>query len=188
MRETKVCITCGKIFERRYTQPKHRFETQMFCSNRCRAHTLKNDIMSILSRLDKSVSSDQPTECWSWTRGLSSDGYGIVRYNGGSMKLVHKIVYEHWFGPVPKGYELDHLCRRRDCANPYHLEAVPHAVNVKRGEVGKNSRDKTHCPQGHPYSGDNVYVSPSNRRHCRICVRENKRRYLLRLKEQSQHA
>lgn len=37
---------------------------------------------------------------------------------------------------------------------------------------------KTHCPQGHPYSGDNLYISPSDGgRSCRICMRESGRRY-----------
>lgn len=29
---------------------------------------------------------------------------------------------------------------------------------------------KTHCPQGHPYSGDNLYVSRSGDRQCRSCL------------------
>lgn len=32
------------------------------------------------------------------------------------------------------------------------------------------NRAKTHCPQGHPYSGDNLYVHPDGRhRACRTC-------------------
>lgn len=30
-------------------------------------------------------------------------------------------------------------------------------------------RAKTHCKQGHPFSGDNLYISPVGRRGCRIC-------------------
>jgi hypothetical protein len=30
---------------------------------------------------------------------------------------------------------------------------------------------KTHCPQGHEYTEDNVYYSPDGGRHCRICMR-----------------
>lgn len=31
------------------------------------------------------------------------------------------------------------------------------------------NRDKTHCPKGHPYSGDNLYVRPNGKRECRQC-------------------
>src|SRR6188474_1286654 len=28
---------------------------------------------------------------------------------------------------------------------------------------------KTHCPQGHPYAGENLYVNPRGKRLCKIC-------------------
>jgi len=40
--------------------------------------------------------------------------------------------------------------------------------------TGQTSRLKTHCPQGHPYSGDNLYQY-GKFRHCRKC-RNAKRR------------
>lgn len=30
---------------------------------------------------------------------------------------------------------------------------------------------KTHCPQGHPYSGENLYINPNGNRVCRECAR-----------------
>lgn len=40
---------------------------------------------------------------------------------------------------------------------------------------------RTHCPQGHPLSGDNLYVPPGvNARHCRTCKNERKRRNRLK--------
>jgi hypothetical protein len=46
---------------------------------------------------------------------------------------------------------------------------------------------RSHCPKGHPLSGDNIYTSPrGNRKECRICRREraqhNTRAYLARKK------
>ena len=35
---------------------------------------------------------------------------------------------------------------------------------------------RTHCPQGHPYSGDNLYVKPTGSRECRTCHRDYERR------------
>ena len=80
------------------------------------------------------------------------------------------------FGEVPKGLQLDHLCRVRDCVNPYHLEAVTQQENILRGESAsaKHAR-KTHCINGHPLSGDNLYLRPDRGdragRACRECQR-----------------
>lgn len=34
---------------------------------------------------------------------------------------------------------------------------------------------KTHCPKGHPYSGDNLHISPNGARVCRQCGRDRRR-------------
>lgn len=36
---------------------------------------------------------------------------------------------------------------------------------------------KTHCPQGHPYSGDNLRLKKSGGRECRTCQRSQKLKY-----------
>ena len=53
--------------------------------------------------------------------------------------------------------------------------------NASRGAAARN-RNKTHCPQGHPYAGSNLIVR-SGARYCRVCQRENKRKYRRRQKE-----
>lgn len=40
---------------------------------------------------------------------------------------------------------------------------------------GDFNRHKTECPQGHPYSGDNLYVAPNGWRYCRTCLNHNQR-------------
>lgn len=51
-----------------------------------------------------------------------------------------------------------------------HLpDAAPH-----RRRTGVN-KDKTHCPAGHEYAGDNLYVSPRGGRMCRTCRSAQKR-------------
>jgi len=60
-----------------------------------------------------------------------SDGYTRIHRDG---KLYMGHVY-YWIqinGPLPDGYELDHLCRNRSCVNPEHMEPVPHKENIRR--------------------------------------------------------
>lgn len=47
------------------------------------------------------------------------------------------------------------------------------------GSASDWHRLKTHCPQGHPYSGENLYIASGGRRVCRTCQRHHGRRYYL---------
>ena len=113
--------------------------------------------------------------CHVWP-GMKWKGYGKASY-GGSTSPVHKLLWEAENGPVPEGLELDHLCRNRACANLTHLEVVTRKENVRRGKAGVNQKVKTHCPRGHAYVGENLYIRPTvGFRECRECKRERKRR------------
>lgn len=43
---------------------------------------------------------------------------------------------------------------------------------------GEYNSAKTHCPQGHPYSGENLYLNSRGRRGCRECRRVQCREWL----------
>jgi hypothetical protein len=109
--------------------------------------------------------------CWIWQGRLhAQEGYGVL-----GSRMAHRISYEALIGEIPPGLDLDHLCRVRPCVNPEHLEPVTRRENLMRSSIAPaavNSR-KTHCPQGHPYSGPNLYVLPGTRkRYCRACMAE----------------
>lgn len=89
----------------------------------------------VLSRL-----STPDVGCWEWQGPLNSAGYGYVRAEGRIWRS-HRVMYEHFVGPIPAGLDLDHLCRNRRCARPDHLEAVTHQENMRRGYWGT----KSHC-------------------------------------------
>ena len=122
--------------------------------------------LSIADRIDASG------DCWQWTGYTDRDGYGKVYHNGGQ-KLTHRLVWETLVGPIPEDMEIDHLCRVRACVNPDHLEPVTHAENMRRG----SRASRTQCRQGHPLSGDNLYVPSRGGRVCRECNRQAVRRY-----------
>lgn len=123
--------------------------------------------------------------CWLWTGLINADGYGAMRVGSRTDSTrrtisTHRLSYELLVGAIPDGLEIDHLCRVHNCVNPTHLEPVTHAENMRRGiaciagprAAGQKQRAKTHCPKGHPYSGDNVHVTPRGSRDCRSCDRD----------------
>lgn len=118
--------------------------------------------------------------CIEWQAGTNGDGYGVFHpFTTTTNKKVyaHRWSYEQKHGPIPEGMHLDHLCRNTLCVNPDHLEAVTPRVNLLRG-VGFSATNakKTHCPQGHPYSGDNLRInSNTGGRICKACSRERDR-------------
>lgn len=123
-----------------------------------------------------------PSGCWEWQGTVNSNGYGSIGHLGKRMS-THRLSYELHVGPIPEGLVIDHLCRNRACCNPAHLEPVTQGENTRRGEPAQ----RTHCPQGHAYDGDNVriYIDPSGYRHrgCKTCKRDWERRYYHRQKQ-----
>lgn len=75
-------------------------------------------------------------DCAVWTGALNGAGYGVIRGDDGRLALTHRVMYEHLVGPIPVALVLDHLCRRRDCWHPGHVEPVTIGVNTDRGLWG----------------------------------------------------
>ncbi|MFL5063439.1 MAG: HNH endonuclease signature motif containing protein [Xanthobacteraceae bacterium] len=94
---------------------------------------------------------------------------------------VHRIAFELANGAIPDGMVLDHRCRTPICTNADHLEVVTRRVNTLRG-IGPSAVNATKkcCGQGHPLSGENLYVAPGGKRVCKACRRATKARYLTR--------
>lgn len=110
---------------------------------------------------------DKSGDCWLWTGSRSGNGYGRLWLNK-HMIYAHRFAYELLVGPIPEGLQIDHLCRVRHCVNPAHLEPVTQGVNIRRGRNWQ--REKSHCPQGHPYDRENTHWYRSMR-YCRACDR-----------------
>lgn len=108
--------------------------------------------------------------CWLWTGKLDKDGYGQV-WRGQRPSYAHRVVYEAERGPVPDGMVLDHVCRRRRCVNPEHLEPMTQDENLRRRPWGRRVK-QTHCAHGHSMS--DCMVTPEGGRLCRACNNERR--------------
>lgn len=153
---------------------------------------MKRNLADRLSqRLDRNgpIPAHRPElgRCWIWTGYLRDDGYApiCVRTEGRPRtRPAHVLAWELVNGPVPKGLELDHLCRNHACCNPAHLEPVTRRENVLRGQnLTAMKARQTHCIHGHPFDEANTYRKANGARGCRACGREHKQRARARASE-----
>jgi len=114
------------------------------------------------------------TPCWEWV-GSKSNGYGQFRIDGrrgAKLSSPHRFTWDFFYGDIPEGYEVDHRCRNRGCASPFHLEAVTVQENRKR-----RNEAMTHCRKGHEFTPENTLLVKGIRR-CRACNRERVKAFL----------
>lgn len=129
----------------------------------------------VLARVDK-----QPDGCWIFTGHIARNGYGQVGLGARSEGIgyTHRVVFEALVGPIPDGYDIDHLCRVRACCRPDHLDAVPRQTNLLRGRGWTSANaSKTHCKRGHEFTPENTRHDGRGRQ-CRTCdqIRRHKER------------
>jgi hypothetical protein len=108
--------------------------------------------------------------CWIWMGCLNTAGYGHASWQG-KVYRVHRLVYEHYKGPIPEGLHLDHLCKVTSCCNPDHLEAVTPCENLRRGNSrGAHALRTNICKYGHPYTEETTRITLNGYRQCRVCL------------------
>lgn len=117
------------------------------------------------------------TNCWVWTRGKFSDGYGCV-WAFGKVMLAHRVGMKLQGIPLGDDEKGLHHCDHRPCVRGEHLYAGTNTDNMRdRTERGRNPQTlKTHCPAEHEYTLENTYITPNGDRHCRTCNRLTARR------------
>lgn len=113
---------------------------------------------------------DVSGDCLVWAGAKSAQGYGTFNYMGENTP-VQRAAYRLTYGEIPRGLQVDHLCRNRLCANPQHLEAVTQKENLLRGEtISAMNLAKIECVNGHLLSDDNVYYRRRGKSICRTCI------------------
>ena len=110
--------------------------------------------------------------CVDWPGSVNRKGYGVALYNG-TFTTAARIAWMEAFGPIPEGLQIDHLCRNRRCVNVEHLELVTPKENTNRAPWTQVDC----CPEGHPYTGDNLYTQTDSfgrvHRSCKVCRKRN---------------
>lgn len=56
--------------------------------------------------------------CWIWQKHRNRTGYGTMLST-----LAHRVSYQAFNGPIPKGFYVCHKCNVTACINPEHLYA-----------------------------------------------------------------
>jgi hypothetical protein len=111
-------------------------------------------------------------DCWRWQGPLDKDGYGHFYFRRRGRR-AHRFAWFLYRGPIPEGMVVNHVCKRRDCVNPQHLELLTPRENALQDSLSPASVNarKTHCKQGHAY--DRTY---GGQRSCSRCQAEKTRR------------
>lgn len=72
--------------------------------------------------------------CWEWVGYKASGGYGAISQGGKNVR-AHRVSYEAYNGPIPKGMVVRHTCDNPACINPDHLILGTQRQNVADREA-----------------------------------------------------
>ena len=117
------------------------------------------------NRLNEKIKIDE-MGCWLW-QGSKSKGYGYVSMCG-SMRQVHRCLFELLVGTIPNGMELHHRCEKSICCNPDHLTIISAKEHRK---LHPHTRRRSHCFRGHLFTAENTHIDRDGCQNCKICRR-----------------
>ena len=144
-----------------------------------KAHNLgpsSNIPAAVADRARTKVKVDPVSGCHNSSYSVGSHGYAQVgwgnKVDGRGTTTAHRAVWTHYFGPIPLGMTIDHLCRNRRCVNIEHLRMLTNFENARR--TAGRDWPLGQCVNGH----DNKFLTESGgKRFCSVCKRERNERY-----------
>jgi hypothetical protein len=103
----------------------------------------KRDAERFWSKVDKTPGHGPHGDCWVWTAGLRTCGYGAF-YLAGSYCRAHRVAFRLCIGNPSPGLFVMHTCDVRRCCNPAHLRLGTAADNVRdayaKGRIRRTAR------------------------------------------------
>lgn len=114
-----------------------------------------------------------PEGCLLSGYSVGSHGYAQA-WDGTTVVLAHRIVWEWNLGTIPAGMTVDHECHMRICVDIEHLRLLPNAVNAAdNGQVKTNPDSYRRCGKGHVMAMGTVNGKAAH--YCRTCQNERRR-------------
>lgn len=102
----------------------------------------------VAARFWAKVKVGRPGDCWLWTAGTTSQGYGVFHPRKGETVGAHRVSLSVKLGrPLGPNMYACHTCDNPACVNPAHLYEGTHQQNVddsvrrgrhKRGAMGRD--------------------------------------------------
>lgn len=116
-------------------------------------HNKMRQLRPLAERFWEKVDRRDKEECWEWTGGTDSHGYGTLQIGTHDKPFpgkAHRISYELHYGSIPDGMLVCHKCDNPPCVNPNHLFVGSYSDNIEDC-YAKNRRD---APPGHGKIGE----------------------------------
>lgn len=130
--------------------------------------------------------------CWLWNSAGAKFEYGKIQVNG-KLEMATRVSWFLKYGEWPPAEMLMcHRCDTPSCVNPLHLFQGTYRDNtldaIRKGRrvytrgygvdwtVQRSRRRvrklRSHCLRGHPFSGENLYLTPNGTAGCKECRRQ----------------
>ena len=78
--------------------------------------------MTLRERFETKYIPEPNSGCWLWIGGLvGKTGYGEIHCRPHGVLRAHRVAWELYHNPVPKGFYVLHRCDVPSCVNPDHL-------------------------------------------------------------------
>jgi hypothetical protein len=103
-------------------------------------------IVDLKSYIEQRTISIPIAGCWLWTLSVGEWGYARLGKNKfGNERLLHRLAYLHYVGPIPDGLCVLHKCDVPSCVNPHHLFL---------GTITDNNQDRARKKRSAPTHGE----------------------------------
>lgn len=76
------------------------------------------------------------TKCLIWKWAKTKEGYGVLKLKG-KLIYAHRFFFELLVGRIPQRMYVGHICERKSCVNPEHLEVCTMSQNLRYFHRGK---------------------------------------------------